>query len=80
MSTADDNRFYREAPKPTTVEFTDAEIERFTSGIADVLQWLYGFRAALPEETSKKLPGDWEALIELNLKLRRGKTSAPLPF
>lgn len=67
MSTAADNRFYREPPRP--LELTHAEVDRFTSGIADVLQWLHGFRAALPEDTNKELPGDWEALRELNIKL-----------
>lgn len=68
MSSAAYNRFYREAPRPLTL--THAELDRFISGVADVLQWLNGFRAALPEDTNKVLPSDWEALRELNIKLK----------
>lgn len=80
MSTAADNRFYREKPAPTTITLTEAEVERFTTGIADVLQWFYGFHAALPDDTSKRMPADWQALIELNIKIRQAHQAASVPF
>ena len=71
--------------KPETrkaVEFTDKEIDRCISGIADVLQWMLGFQAALPEDSHKRLPGDWDALRVINRKLReaRGDPDEPMPF
>jgi hypothetical protein len=56
--------------KLITVTFTERELERSISGLADVLQWLNGFRAALPPDTDKDLPTDWQALREINIKLK----------
>ena len=56
--------------KAATVTFTERELARSISGLADVLQWLNGFRAGLPSDTSIELPTDWPALREINLKLK----------
>lgn len=54
-----------------SVPFTKRELDRSISGLADVLQWLNGFRAALPPDTDKDLPTDWQALREINIKLKK---------
>jgi len=56
--------------KAATVTFTERELARSIAGLADVLQWLNGFRAALPPDTDKLLPTDWPALREINIKLK----------
>ncbi len=56
--------------KQALVTFTERELARSISGLADVLQWLNGFRAALPPDTAVELPTDWMALREINIKLK----------
>lgn len=60
------------------VPFTPAELERSISGLADVLQWLNGFRAALPSDSDIQLPTDWPALREINIKLKAAERQAKL--
>lgn len=56
--------------KAVSVTFTERELARSIAGLADVLQWLHGFRAAMPSDSNIQLPGDWHALREINLKLK----------
>lgn len=56
--------------RAVSVTFTERELARSIAGLADVLQWLNGFRAALPPDTSILLPTDWPALREINIKLK----------
>lgn len=59
------------APNPLTViPMRQEEIEKYTWALSDVLCWIIGFRAALPEDTSKELPPAWEDLRKLNITLK----------
>ncbi len=58
------------------VTFTPAELERSISGLADVLQWINGFRAGMPSDSDIRLPSDWPALREINLKLKAARRAA----
>lgn len=62
--------------KLIAVHFTERELARSIGGLADVLQWLNGFRAALPSDTDKDLPTDWQALREINIKLKTAEEEA----
>lgn len=66
------------AMPPVVLHASDAR--RYSDALADVIQWFMGFEAALPEDTSKRLPSQWRRLSELNAKLKAGLPADDIPF
>jgi len=65
--------------KPTVITLTDEEVDRYISGLADVIQWLHGFQAGLPDDSPKRMPSDWRVLSDINAKLKSDRRK-DLPF
>lgn len=62
------------------VELSEQEATDWSDALADVIQWLNGFQAALPDDTSKRLPTLWHKLSEIKLRVDRQARATTIPF
>ena len=66
--------------KDVSIVLTDQDAHDWSDALADVIQWMNGFHAALPEDTSKRLPTLWHKLSDIKREVDRQAHLATIPF
>lgn len=75
----------KSGPAYVTVQLPIADAERMQLGLADLLCWVRGFKAACPDATERHPLGEYETrdvrdAINRALERARGDEPKPMPF
>ena len=66
--------------KDVSISLPEHEARAWSDALADLIQWMNGFHADLPEDASKRLPTLWRKLSDIKAEVDQHAHIATIPF